>query len=126
MAHESRNGGDIPGLIAGVDLSDKQYRLCELDADGNVVMVTAAGGPVLGVVTNKPGLGDAATMYGTGCIMKVVAGGNIPPQSEVAVDADGKAAVAVAGNYVIGLCLEAAAAADELCSVYFHGGYIKA
>lgn len=126
MAHQSRNGGDIPGLCAGADLQDKQFYLGVIDTNGDVVLASTAGAPINGVITNKPNTGQSVTFYGPNAIMKVVAGGNIPVASQVTVDANGKAAVATAGDYVFGTCLEAAAAADELCSVHFHGGFIKA
>lgn len=118
-------------LPAGVDLSASQYYIVGVNSSGQVVLA-GAGAMAIGVLQNKPKLGESAQVRTLG-ESKVVAGAAINPGQLVAADATGKAKVAVAastntsdagvaqdplvGSHVLGLALTAAAAANEIITV---------
>ena len=89
------HGIDIT-LIAGADLSAKQFYAVKLDSNGAAV-VAGDGEDAVGILQNKPASGQAATVRVVG-ISKFVAGGAISLPNRVASDANGKAKAAVAGR----------------------------
>lgn len=89
------NGLDITRL-AGADLSSSQYRFVKLNAAGAVVL-SGAGEAAIGVLQNKPGNGQAATVR-VGGLSKVIAGAAIALPNRIASDANGKAKAAVAAT----------------------------
>lgn len=109
---------EIPGfsfsLDAGADLRERQFRFCDIDTDGEAVVATAAG-RIVGVINNKPNVGEATTVFGSGVSM-VRAAGAITKGAVVEVGADGQATPHAAGIRV-GIALKAAAAAGSLIPV---------
>ncbi len=115
-------------LPAGADLSGNQYYIVGINASGQAVLA-GAGAMAVGVVQNKPKLGESAQVRILG-ESKVVAGAAITRGQLVAADAAGKAKVAVTastntadagvaqdpliGSYVLGVALTPAAAANEI------------
>lgn len=115
-------------LIAGADLSAKQFYAVKLNSSGQVI-AAGAGEAAIGVVQNKPASGQAATVRVAG-ITKIVAGIAITAGAAVASGAAGKAKPAVAastntgdaggatdalvGSYVLGFALEEATADGQL------------
>lgn len=116
------HGTDIT-VAAGADLSLKQFYAVKLDANAQVV-AAGAGEDAIGVVQNKPKLGEMATVRIAG-ITKMVAGAAIAAGARVASGAAGKGKTAVAaytntsdagaaqdalvGSFSLGHALEAAA-----------------
>jgi hypothetical protein len=98
-------GTDIT-LLAGADLSTKQHYAVKVDATGKAVLA-ALGEHAIGVLQNKPGNGQAATIRILGAT-KMVAGGAVAAGALVTPNAAGKGAVAGAGNYILGVALTAA------------------
>ncbi len=94
MAYE--DPGKQISLLAGADLSAKQYYAVKVDANGKVV-VAGAGELAIGILQNKPAAGQIATVMVTG-ISKMVAGGVVASGELVASDAVGKAKAAVKGK----------------------------
>lgn len=123
-------GVDIT-MIAGADLSAKQYCAVKLNSSGNIV-AAGAGEDAVGILQTKPTSGQAGTVRISG-VSKMVAGGSITAGSRVASDANGKAKAAVAattktddtgaaadalvGSYTIGHLLETASADGQIVSV---------
>jgi len=112
---------EVPGpalpLRAGADLSGSQFLFVALDGSAALVVdVAGAGARSMGVLQNKPKLGQGASVVDRG-ITKVVAGAVIAIDARVSSDAAGKAVTSASGNSVEGRALEAAAAADEIISV---------
>lgn len=112
---------------AGADIEDCRNLIMKYDDNGDVVLATAGTDIPLGVALIEAGYNDI-TGAESGKVAKgddvdiqikdigfVLAGAEIKKGQEVAAGADGKAAVAVAGNYVLGIALNTVAA----------GGYSK-
>lgn len=132
MAYE--NNLDTFTLPANADYSvTGQYRGVTVNSSGNAVLAATAGQFVLGVLQNKPTSTNAATVAFSG-ITKVIAGtGGIAAGDFVKVDSAGAfvkvtnaatgegqvntgdagaAADPLIGDFVIGICVKAAAATD--------------
>lgn len=98
--------------VAGADLTAAKYRFVKGDGAGGVVRCSAAGEQPLGVLQNDPIQGEAATVAINTSTTKVVAGGNIALDAEVATDNQGRAVTAAAGNAIVGTAQIAGAAGD--------------
>lgn len=106
----------IPGLDAGVDLSNYRWCLVKMDTNGNVIPCSAVGEAVLGVLQDvpaTPGHGAAVAFQG---ITKCIAGGAITRGAFVATNASGRAVAAAKGVTDTG---DTGAATDAL-----KGGYV--
>ena len=101
-------------LEAGADLSAKQYHCVKLSS-GKAVLC-AAGEDALGVLQNKPSLGEAAVYMRLG-LSKCAAAAAIAEGASVAAAADGRIETAGSGDYVIGKAKAAAAGAGSIISV---------
>ena len=115
MAYDNR-GTNLPGVVAAADLSALQHRFVTIGATG--VNVTAAAGRIDAVLDNDPILNQAATLMGPGSVAKVTASAAITVGDSVGSAASGKARTALALDYIAGICVEAAGADGELCSVW--------
>lgn len=107
----------VKTIPAGEDLSSKQFHFVKLNAAGRVVACNTAGERAFGVVLNKPDAAgkSANVVTGPGGSF-VVAGAAVPLGSEVATDAQGRAKVAAATEYVNGVAVSGAAAANARIS----------
>lgn len=112
---------------AGAEIDDCRNLIMKYDDNGDVVLATAGTDIPLGVALIESGYNDI-TGAESGMVAKgddvdiqikdigfVLAGAEIKKGQEVAAGADGKAAVAVTGNYVLGIALNTVSA----------GGYCK-
>ena len=111
---------------AGADIDDVRNLIMKYDDSGNVVLATAGTDKPLGIALIEAGYnditGNEAGMVKTGdnvdILVKdmgvVLAGAAIKKGQEVAAGAGGKAAVAVAGDYVLGTALDDAAEGEYL------------
>lgn len=112
-------------LIAGADLSAKQYLFVELANDGQIDPVGSAGGDAVGVLQNDPdAAGKAATVAISG-ISKVVCGGTVTVGDKVQSDNAGKALTAASGDHVLGRAL-ATGASGEIIPVLLINHHILA
>lgn len=133
MARRNYHGVQInpsPTIIekAGADIDDVRNRIMKYDENGNVVLATAGTDMPIGIALIEAGYNDisgvTAGMVKTGeavdILVKemgvVLAGATIKKGQEVAAGADGLAAVAASGNYVLGIALENAEA-NEYCAI---------
>lgn len=109
----------VPGITAKVDLSAAQFLAVAADAITNetVILPTAQGQRVLGVLQNKPVAGVAATIAVPGSTTKMRASAAILTGAFVTTAADGRAITAAATNNVIGIALHAVTAANQLVTV---------
>lgn len=87
--------------VAGADLSAAQYKFVESNTAGTVTVANAAGEKVLGVVQNDPTSGQVAAVAYQG-VSKVVAGGTVAIDADIATDASGRAVAATTGNKIVG------------------------
>jgi hypothetical protein len=124
MAWEEGQGLDTDlSLKAAADLRTNQYNFVKLDANGNVVLASAAGEKVLGVLQNKPNTGETAVVRVIG-VSKVVASAAIAAGDYIATTAAGLGKTAsrlaqATGNAsnVIGMALRAAGGANVIIAV---------
>lgn len=103
-----------PGLllpfIAGADVSIN--RIVKLSADGKVVHSTAAAADAhIGVADRPAKNGEVVDVAVTG-VVAVEFGAAVTRGAQVQADANGKAATAAAGDRVLGIAIETAAAGD--------------
>lgn len=102
---------------AGADIADVRNRIMKYDENGNVVLATAGTDVPLGIALIEAGYNDI-TGEEAGKVKKgddvdilvkdmgvVIAGAAIKKGQEITAGADGLAAVAASGNYVIGIAL---------------------
>lgn len=113
---------------AGVDIVDCRNRMMKYDENGNVVLATAGTDMVIGIALIEAGYNDISgvtsgkVLAGEGVDILVkdmgvaLAGGTIKKGQEITAGADGKAAVAAGGNYVLGIALDNAEA-DEYFAI---------
>jgi len=106
-------------FTAGADLSAaaNQYKFVEFDGSGNVVVCNAATDVPVGVLQNKPGNGQAATVRVLG-ISKLQADAAIAIGNLIGTSADGQADPKTAGTdtteYVVARALTAVSNAGEI------------
>lgn len=99
-------------VTGSVSLATKQYYIVKQHTDGTAILASAATDSIIGVVQNKPVVGEAAVVQHMGTT-KVVAGGTITVGAYVTSDANGKAvATTSAGDVVFGQYLGTASAAS--------------
>lgn len=112
--------------LAGADIDDVRNRIMKYDANGNVVLATAGTDLPIGVAIIEAGYNDI-TGIESGAVKAgdevdivvkdmtvVLAGASIKKGQEITAGANGLAAVAAAGNYVLGIALENAEANEYL------------
>lgn len=111
---------------AGVDIVDVRNRIMKYDENGNVVLATAGTDIPVGIAIIEAGYNDITGVESgkvpagddVDILIKdmgvVLAGAAIKKGQEVAAGADGLAAVAASGNYVLGIALDNAEANEWL------------
>ena len=113
MAYEISNYSVKVTLVAGADLSTKQYTFVKLDSSGQAVAAAAATDIPVGVLQNAPTSGQEAEVLIVGGT-KLVAGAAIAEGAQIGTTSAGKAAALVAGTdttkYVAGTLLSESAA----------------
>ncbi len=113
---------DVPVLDINkptiTDLAAIQFYLVEDDGAGNAKLVAAAAAlGILGVLQNDPATGQAAVVRVEG-VSKCVAGGVVAPGNMIVSNASGQGvAYGGTGGGVIGIALDAAAAAGDVFSL---------
>ncbi len=105
---------------AGADIADCRNRIMKYDEDGNVVLATAGTDIPVGIAIIEAGQNDISgvdsgkVVSGEDVDIQIkdigyaLAGADIAKGAEVAAGAEGKAAVAVSGDYVLGIALSKA------------------
>jgi hypothetical protein len=113
MAYEFSNYSVKVTLVAGADLSTKQYTFVKLDSSGQAVAASGATDIPVGVLQNAPTSGQEAEVLIVGGT-KIVAGAAIGEGALIGTSAAGKAVALVAGTdttkYVVGTLLTESAA----------------
>ena len=111
---------------AGADIADVRNRIVKFDENGDVVLATAGTDIPVGIAIIEAGYNDISGVE-SGKAKKgdeidilikdmgvVLAGAAIKKGQEVAAGADGLAAVAASGDYVLGLALDTVEAGEYL------------
>jgi hypothetical protein len=113
MAYEISNYSVKVTLVAGADLSTKQYTFVKINSSGEAVAAAAATDIPVGVLQNAPTSGQEAEVLIVGGT-KLVAGAAIADGAQIGTTSAGKAAALVAGTdttkYVVGTLLTESAA----------------
>ena len=111
---------------AGAAIEDVRNLIMKYDDNGDVVLATAGTDKPVGIALIEAGYNDMtgaeAGKVAVGDLVDilvkdmgvVLAGADIKKGDEVAAGADGMAAVAAEGDYVLGIALDAAAAGEYL------------
>ena len=92
-------------LIAGADLSAKQFFFVSVAADGQVDP-TGDGADAAGVLQNAPAAAGRAAEVAISGVVKVEAGGSVTAGDDIASDASGNAVTAATGDQILGVALE--------------------
>ena len=116
---------EIPGktisLTAGADLSAKQYYFVSVDS-AEKAQLTVDNGNAIGVLQNKPTLGQSADIMIDG-VSKFVGGGALPAGTVIGSNAFGKAKTAVAATYTAGTVIKDPGADGQIGTMVIqHGG----
>ena len=113
MAYEISNYSVKVTLVAGADLSAKQYTFVKVNSSGEAIAAAAATDIPIGVLQNAPTSGQEAEVLVVGGT-KIVAGAAISDGAQIGTTSAGKAAALVAGTdttkYVVGTLLTESAA----------------
>lgn len=115
MTTERFTGSQTDSALSDVDLSGKQYHAVKRTPTG--VTLCGAGDHCDGVINEGKAQG-LHTSFKTGNQVKAVAGAAIAIGAKVTPNAAGKFVTATAGSEVFGTARSAAAAADDLVSIY--------
>ena len=103
---------------AGAEIADVRNRIMKYDENGNVVLATAGTDIPVGIAIIEAGYNDISGVESgkvaandeVDILVKemgvVLAGAAIKKGQEITAGADGLAAVAASGNYVLGIALE--------------------
>jgi len=116
---------DTRTFVAGSDLTAAQFKFVSLAADVQVDVTAAAGGNAIGILSNNPDVGQAATVTVTGGYM-VEAGGTITAGDQVQSSATGTALLAATGDVVLGYALEDAVVGQIMRIEFITGGNLAA
>ena len=116
---------DTRTFVAGSDLTAAQFKFVSLAADGQVDVTASAGGNAIGILTNNPDVGQAATVTVTGGYM-VEAGGTITAGDQIQSSATGTALLAATGDVVLGYALEDAVVGQIMRIEFITGGNLAA
>lgn len=111
---------------AGAEIADVRNRIVKYDSNGNVVLATAGSDIPVGIAIIEAGYNDitgaqsgkVAAGEDVDILIKdmgvVLAGAAIKKGQEVTAGANGLAAVAASGNYILGIALDNAEANEFL------------
>lgn len=106
-------------LVAGADLSAKQYYFVKLNASGQAVVCSGATDVPIGVLQNKPTSGKVAEVTVIG-YTKISSNAALSAGNLIGTSADGQADAKTAGTdtteYVVGVMLADTGAADVIGS----------
>lgn len=107
--------------IAAVDLSAHMFRAVKIDANGKFAKA-GAGEVCTGIMVDDPKAGEVGTAQ-VKDICRFEAAEAFTPETLLASDADGKARIALAGDYILAKALQGAAAGGAIVEVQLiHSG----
>lgn len=115
MAYE--NPGKQITLAAAADLSALRYTGVVIDANGRAAAQVVDGGPIDGILQNKPAALDRGATVMKNGLSKAVAGAAVASGDDLAVTATGQFITAVAGKRRVARAVSAAGAALDIITV---------
>jgi hypothetical protein len=110
---------NVPGLLAGADLSAYQYRPVKLASTaGEVIAATAAADQVIGILLNDPTDGQAASIAAPGSITVAIAGtGVLNAGSFVTVNSTGIRPTTTDNTSICGKAITAASTKGDQVTI---------
>ena len=116
MPHEH----EVPGfklgtLLAGADLSAKQFYAVKLDSNSKLVL-SGAGESIAGVLQGKPAADESAEVMVDG-VTKAVAGAAFAAGVKLTPDANGKLITATIGDFICGHAIGTSSADGDIVAV---------
>lgn len=108
MAFSQVNNTIYGATVAAEDLTGKRWFAGVLDANGEIAVATTAGGRIDGVILDEAPLGISASLCLDG-VERVIFGGAVSVNDELAIDVNGKFVTAVSTDVVVGKALTAGA-----------------
>lgn len=111
------DGMNTVTLVAGQDLSAKQFYFVSVSADGKIDP-TGDGASADGVLQNDPAADGRAAEVAIGGIVKVMCGGVVTRGGNVASDASGTAVDAATGDVILGKALETGATGSVISIIF--------
>ncbi len=129
MANKNFNGVQINQSVtivetAGAEIADCRNRAMVYDDSGNVVLAADGTKPILGIALIEAGWNDISGIHSGKVALGedvdlqikdigfILAGSEIAKGAEVTAGANGLGAAAAAGDYVVGIALDAAEKGD--------------
>lgn len=117
MAYEISNYSVKVTLVAGEDLSSKQYTFVKLNSSGQAIAVAAATDRPIGVLQNAPSSGQEAEVLVSGGT-KLVASAAVTEGAVIGTTSAGKAVALTVGTdttkYILGTALIEVAADGQI------------
>lgn len=113
----SKQSEVLVSLVAGADLSAKQYFFVAVSADGQIDPA-GDGAMADGVLQNKPDAAGKAATVAIGGITQVICGGTVTRGGPVASDAAGEAVDAATGDIILGTALETGADGQVISIIF--------
>lgn len=107
-------------FASGVTIADK-HKFVTLNSSGQYALVAAQGVDSYGVMVTHDNKADAGVMGTSGRIVQVIAGEAIAIGDDITTGADAKAETAATGDVILGKALTAAAADNDLISIFYKG-----
>lgn len=106
-------------LVEASDMSSGQFKCVKVDSSGHATPCTVAGEMALGIQTSKPRVGATADVLSVavGGAPMAMAGAAIAAGLKVSSAATGKLRVAVSGDHVLGVSLQAATADGDIIKI---------
>jgi len=104
--------------IATADYSAKQYYAMVFAANNYVTLAASQGVIIAGVLDSEPELGEMGSVIALGVAKAITHDTNIVAGSKLTTDANGKLEVASGGDEVCAIAMEAAAAENDIISVF--------
>lgn len=122
MAYGNNQSLDLPGLLAGADLSSAQFHWVKLASTaGEVVACNATTDHAIGILQNDPTDGQAAEVRVLG-VSKLVGGGSISAGNDVGWNSTSRgAARSAAGSRSAATAVETVTTDGDILTVVLHG-----
>lgn len=98
-------------LVAGADLSAKQFHVVKVNSSGQAVAANATDVAQVGILQDKPISGVAGSVAVNG-VSKAAFGGTVASGAAVTSDANGKIVAATTGKQIIGFALQGGVSGD--------------
>lgn len=103
MATDTPQIRDGSNVVAGADLSTKQFYAVKLSA-ANTVILAGAGDLIYGILQNKPTSGQAADVSIFG-VTKAILGGTVTGGNKLKVDSAGKLVANSTGDTTVAMAI---------------------